>query len=278
MLVVKRDLVAPAAFCRIQRDVRMAVQLGERFSVARVNGDSDRRADIHVVADLARKRSADLLAATLQQLLRADAGDDDDELVAADPRDDVAGARTGAQLAAYLGEDIVAGLMSERVVDFLEAVDVDEHERELIVRRRVGDQRIGPRDQRGPVRQLRERVDRTHRFAGLLLRFRRRCPAAQHIKLGRVLNAQRKQPRVARFFHKIADAERYVLLDIAGINVLGRQQNGNGDSELAHFPQNGAPPVLRRDVEKQNRRMLFEVQYIYNFIGVRRRYDVIFWC
>ena len=51
---------------------------------------------------------------------------DDDELVAAEAGDQVAGAHGGAQPVGHLDEQLVAGGVAERVVDDLEVVEVEE--------------------------------------------------------------------------------------------------------------------------------------------------------
>ena len=48
------------------------------------------------------------------------------ELVAAEPRHDVAGTQALAQARGHLAQQHVAGLMPQRVVDDLEAIEVDE--------------------------------------------------------------------------------------------------------------------------------------------------------
>ena len=53
------------------------------------------------------------------------AGQQDGELVAAQARDGVRGAHTGSKAGADFLEQSVAGLMAERVVDFLEAIQVE---------------------------------------------------------------------------------------------------------------------------------------------------------
>ena len=57
----------------------------------------------------------------------------DRELVAADPRDDVALANAADEQARDLDQRFVAGLMAEAVVDRLQAVEVDEQQRGLLV-------------------------------------------------------------------------------------------------------------------------------------------------
>ena len=87
-----------------------------------------------------------LVAAQLQRLaehLQQVAGDafdvvgfggfieNDDEFVAAEPRHDVARAQCMAQPVGDLHQQEVAGVVSQRIVDDLEAVEIDEQHREL---------------------------------------------------------------------------------------------------------------------------------------------------
>ena len=60
-------------------------------------------------------------------------GDDDRELLAADPADDVVGADGRAQVVGELGEHLVADRVPEDVVHLLEVVDVDHHDRDVRV-------------------------------------------------------------------------------------------------------------------------------------------------
>ena len=111
--------------------------LGQRLHVGAVGR-------IHRDAD--RGRGVALVAAELQRLaqhrqqLAGDALDlvtfggffqDDDEFVAAEPRHDVAGTQRVAQPAADFHQQHVAGVMAQRIVDDLEAVEIDEQHRKL---------------------------------------------------------------------------------------------------------------------------------------------------
>ena len=61
----------------------------------------------------------------LRRFLDIEVGEQDHELVAADPGDDVRVAGAGAQAAGHLDEQPVAVGVPERVVDVLEAVEVE---------------------------------------------------------------------------------------------------------------------------------------------------------
>ena len=59
----------------------------------------------------------------------------DRELVAAEPRERVARPQRLLQARADLAQHLVAGVMPERVVELLEAVEVDQQQRDLAVAR-----------------------------------------------------------------------------------------------------------------------------------------------
>lgn len=59
--------------------------------------------------------------------------DDHGELLAADPADDVVGTDRRAEVVRELGQDVVADGVPEDVVDLLEVVDIDHHDRDVLV-------------------------------------------------------------------------------------------------------------------------------------------------
>src|SRR5262249_59614577 len=74
--------------------------------------------------------------------------DDDRELVAAEARERVARSQHLRQARADLAQHLVAGVMAERVVELLEAVEVDQQQRELVaLALGVGDRAIEPDEQ-----------------------------------------------------------------------------------------------------------------------------------
>ena len=90
---------------------------------------------------------------------------EDGELVAAEARDGVAGAGRGAQAARDARQQLVAGRVAERVVDELEAVEVEEEQADRAQRAAGGDvalhplQRdVRPLEQQRAVRQAGQRV------------------------------------------------------------------------------------------------------------------------
>ena len=83
-------------------------------------------------SEVGRTALGDLRAQVLAQLQRAlDIGlrHQDRELVAGEPGDDIGGANPLAHHPGDLADQVVAGVVAERVVDRLEAVDVDDHHR-----------------------------------------------------------------------------------------------------------------------------------------------------
>ena len=108
------------------------------------------------------KRSSSARAILQPDLLgRARAREQHRELVAAEAGEDVVGAQDAAQARADLGEHGVAGVMAERVVELLEAVDVDDQQRQrLVVCARAGQMRAQPAAELAAVGQAGELVGR----------------------------------------------------------------------------------------------------------------------
>ncbi len=63
--------------------------------------------------------------------------DDDNEFLAAEPRDQIAGAQVAAQDVGHALQHLVAGEMTELIVDRLKMIDVDDHHGETTARRIV---------------------------------------------------------------------------------------------------------------------------------------------
>ena len=80
----------------------------------------------------------------------------DDELVAAEPRDRVAGPQRGLQPRRDLHQQLVAGGVPERVVDELEVVDVEQHDGDL--RAGAGERLHEPVLEQRAVGEARERI------------------------------------------------------------------------------------------------------------------------
>ena len=149
------DLVAGAhALGLVHRDVR-ALQQPHR--VAGVPGEQrDADAGVDVDADAAdgegvlERRAQPQPGGARRRLV---AGlEDDRELVAAEARERVVVAQELLQARADLAQDLVAGVVAERVVELLEAVEVDQQQRELAVARgRGGDRRVQRVDEMAAV-------------------------------------------------------------------------------------------------------------------------------
>jgi len=88
-----------------------------------------------------------------------DVAQDDDELVAADPREHVAGPHHGAQAVGHLAQEVVARALAERRVRALEVVEVDREHGDLAAAAGGRVERdLHPLGDRRPVRQPGERV------------------------------------------------------------------------------------------------------------------------
>ena len=149
------DLVAGAhALGLVHRDVGALQQPHGVRRVVGVERDADAGVDVHVdAADRER-----LLERRAQAQPRGAGGrlvaglEDDRELVAAEARERVVAAQQGLQARADLAQHLVAGVVPERVVELLEAVEVDQQQRQLVAvvlgRRDRGVQRV---DEVAPV-------------------------------------------------------------------------------------------------------------------------------
>ena len=82
----------------------------------------------------------------------------DGELLAADARDDVAGADDARELARDLAQHRVAGRVAEGVVRALEVVDVEQQQAEREPRARGGERRLQALVELAPVREARQRI------------------------------------------------------------------------------------------------------------------------
>ena len=126
--VQRRRRLGPGFFAAVERAVRepqqllAAVGMGEVADSSRhrqVSGDADRSG-----AELRRPTFGDR-----QRLFCRRLREQQGELVAADPAEDVAGARAGFQESRGLHQRSVSRLVTVRVVDALEVIEVEKHER-----------------------------------------------------------------------------------------------------------------------------------------------------
>ncbi len=161
-LGVELEVVLALELGLVHRDVGV---LRERLLVLPVRG-MDRDADARRDADLVphqRERSGDRREHVLRHRRRVPHlrhfGQQRDELVSAQARHGVAAAQAGRKPPGDLLQQLVAGFVSERVIDLLEAVEVEEEQRELpVVATRLGDALIQQLGEEAPIRQSGEPV------------------------------------------------------------------------------------------------------------------------
>jgi hypothetical protein len=125
-----RHTVPPGSLRLVERCIRHTNELG---CIARVVRERRRARAQRDVGDPSRcgRASADAFAGG-RALLAGTPGQDDRELLTSIPRRRVERPEVLPQPASQPPEDVVADLMAMRVVQFLEAVDVEHHERHLL--------------------------------------------------------------------------------------------------------------------------------------------------
>ena len=121
---------APIGFRGIERDIRFGEQGVGAQPVARRRGAADACADDdlapvddHGAVDLVDDALGEVVGLQLTGVVMVK----DDEFVAAPARDQVARPDDGAQPVCDLDQELVAGSVSETVVDLLEVIEVEEH-------------------------------------------------------------------------------------------------------------------------------------------------------
>ena len=137
---------------RVHRDVGTLDEQIDVGPVLREERHPDARLDVErQAADL--ERATDRLEDPRKRLIErveiADARHDEPELVSAEARDGVALANRGLEASRELDEQQVAVVVPERVVDLLEAVEVDQHDAERLVLDR--DRALDPLAEEGAV-------------------------------------------------------------------------------------------------------------------------------
>ena len=70
----------------------------------------------------------ELLDALAGDFIAVDVGEDDEEFVASKTADDVSWPGAVAEQGGCVGEELITDCVPERVIDFLESVEVDEHD------------------------------------------------------------------------------------------------------------------------------------------------------
>ena len=164
--------VAPELLRAVHRDVGVLQELLGIVGIVGVDADADRRGHVDVVLlDLERLRDG------VEQLLRDPAQhrrllevlDDHHEFVAAEAREQVGLAQRRRQRLGHALQQLVADPVAERVVDVLEAVEVDEqHADAAAAALRLRDRLRQPLVQQQAVRQAGQRVARRHVLEALL--------------------------------------------------------------------------------------------------------------
>ena len=121
---------------QVHRDVRTLEQRVDVVAVLGIEGDADARLEVEPDAlelERAPQLGADLLGDPERVVLVRHRRQQQAELVAAEARDRVALAERRAKPAADLLQQQVAVRMPERVVDLLEPVEIEQHERDAHV-------------------------------------------------------------------------------------------------------------------------------------------------
>ena len=129
--------VASRFLRRVHRRVRLLDQRDRIHGVERIHGHAERAGERRRLVGQAERR-LERVAHALQhghdlerRMRRIEAGQDHDELVAAEARDGVALAHRAGQPLRDRLQQLVAGIVAERVVDALEVIEVEEDARDL---------------------------------------------------------------------------------------------------------------------------------------------------
>ena len=149
-------------------------------------------------------------------------GEDDRELLAADAADDVRRADGGAQHVRHLEQQLVADAVAVHVVDLLEVVEVEHHERDgVVLRRRAHELLAHAVVKRAVVVEAGERVGR-----GLVLEARADVRVVE-CERGRVAEAGREDELLVRELRVLADA-----VDVERPLELAARDERNRDQRL----------------------------------------------
>ena len=183
--------VAAGVLGRVHRGVRLLDEAHAVLRVGRVERDADRARERRRLVGQPERRHERVAHARqhrhhlVRRLLRVEARQDHDELVAAQPRDGVRLAHRAGQPLRDRLQQLVAGVVAQRVVDALEVVEVEEQARDVrAVALRLREDLLQPLVEQRPVRQsgqdvvLRELVRVRGRDLQLARALRRPCPRA----------------------------------------------------------------------------------------------------
>ena len=158
--------VAAAIASEPLRDVHRLVCVREQhlhvLRIARIDRDADARGyvrDFSVQQERLSERFEHFVSDLRYTVGLHEVGHDDREFIAAQPRDGVGDAHAFADPACRLDQQEIAGMVPEGVVHVLEAIEIDEHERDQLAGAlRPGCFVLQPIEEKPPVGQLGERV------------------------------------------------------------------------------------------------------------------------
>jgi hypothetical protein len=222
--------------------------------VAREQGDADAHAHpVLALADPAGlgERVDDLRGDPRRVVLPLDVGQRDQELVAAEPRQQVALAQRAEQALADVPQQLVAHGVAQRVVDALEAVEVEEqHGQALLVARRVAEHAPQVLEEGVAVGEPGQRV--VHREVVLALP-RRGQVGEDAVALDRVAHRARHERALGDALHQVvlgAEAQRAHGQLLVGLRrERDDRHRGGGD---ARARERFEPlPLLEREVEQR---------------------------
>ena len=162
LLAIEAERAVRDAARGAHRSLGAAQEQVERCAVAREHADAGVHGNFDVVT-FDRERLAQRCADRLDRHFRRNGRSADarqhHELVAGETSEHVAAREHAAQTLGQQAQHLIADLVAERVVDRLEAVDVEHRDRERRAGAvRGGDGLLGGRDDRDPRRQTRQGV------------------------------------------------------------------------------------------------------------------------
>ena len=200
----------------VHRDIGVVDQL-ERIDVRPSERDADRTGDVELAPDDLQR-----IGQRAQHTLGDDRGlarvrdvlEQHGELVAADPRDRVAGPQRGVQAQRDRLQQLVAGLMAERVVDDLEMVEVDEQHRSAGIgpaTTRASQRLLQPVEEEGAVRQACQRI-----VQGIVVKPRDRAAVIGRVAHGTLQRAG-VEPRLGKVIDRAVRARRAQLVGAARV-------------------------------------------------------------
>ena len=159
---VEEQAVAPGLFGSVHGLVGGAQHVADGLCIVRVTGNADTRRDKHIVRPQLKglfQGREDVVGGGLQIRGLAEAGKGDGELVAAQARHRVGFAHALGDALGGLDQQLIALVVSERVVDFLEAIEVDkEHGQVRLVATRAFDFLVQAVDEQPSIGQVGQHV------------------------------------------------------------------------------------------------------------------------